>query len=248
MTAIDTLETETDLPTDDSAVGGVSPADGGIPPTPTPTPPVLPPSAAKPKEHSILGRITIGVMVLAMGVLAVLDNIEGVPVYPEPRHYLALAVTILGMGLLVGAFVGRARWLILVAVVLVPSLLFSPVFEYDWNSEAFETVHQPTSFSEVESTYELELGDLQIDLTELPWDGETIEINATVEVGNLEIWIPDGVGVFGNASVDVGRVAASERESAGLGDPHLTFDDPGSSGTVVVDLHVDLGNLEIHRP
>jgi len=249
MTTTDTSapDTETDSPTDGSAIGGVSHAGGGTPPTPTPTPPLLPPSAAKPKEHSILGRITIGVMLLGMGVLAVLDNIEGVPVYPEPRHYLALAVTILGVGLLVGAFVGRARWLILVAVILVPSLLFSPVFEYDWNSETFEATHAPVAFSQVESSYGVELGDLQIDLTDLPWDGETIEINATVDVGNLEIWIPPDIGVFGSASVDIGRVAAPGRESAGLGNPNLTFDNPGSNGTVNLDLHVDLGNIEIHR-
>ena len=39
-------------------------------------------------------------------------------------------VTIIGVGLIVGAFAGRARWLILVAVVLIPTLLFSPVFEW----------------------------------------------------------------------------------------------------------------------
>ena len=249
MTTTDTSisDTESESPPDGSAVGGVSPAGSGTPPTPTPTPPLLPPSATKPKEHSILGRITIGVMLVAMGVLAVLDNIEGVPVYPEPRHYLALAVTILGVGLLVGAFVGRARWLILVAVVLLPTLMFSPVFEFDWNSETFEAVHEPTAFEQIESLYALDLGSLVIDLTELPWDGETVDINAHVDVGNLEIRIPHDVGLVGIAAVDIGHVGAPGRESSGLGNPNLDFDEVRESGTVRLDATVDLGNIEIRR-
>jgi phage shock protein PspC (stress-responsive transcriptional regulator) len=243
MTTPETLTPDTETDT----TSGASPAGGGTPPTPTPTPPILPPSAAKPRERSILGRITIGVMLLGLGLLAIFDNIEGVPVYAEPRHYLALAVAILGLGLLVGAFVGRARWLILVAVFLVPTLLFSPVFEYEWNSDQFEAVHQPTSFEDIEPLYTLDLGNLVIDLSELPWDGETVHINAHVDAGNLEIRIPDGVGLVGNAAVDIGHVGAPGRESSGLGNPNLDFDDPGDNGTVNLDATVDLGNIEIQR-
>lgn len=243
MTATEILTSETEAHSN----AGDSHAGGGAPPTPTPTPPLLPPSAAKPKEKSILGRVTIGVMLLGLGLLAIFDNIEGVPVYAEPRHYLALAVTILGLGLLVGAFVGRARWLILVAVVLVPTLLFSPAFEFDWTNEEFEAIHQPTSFEDIEPLYALDLGNLVIDLTELPWDGETVDINAHVDAGNLEIRIPHSVGLVGNAAVDIGHVGAPGRESSGLGNPNLEFDDAGDNGTVNLEATVDLGNIEIRR-
>lgn len=195
----------------------------------------------------MLGRITIGVMLLAMGVLAILDNLSGVPIDAEPRHYLALAVTTLGVGLLVGTVIGRARWLILLAVVLVPTLLFSPVFEYEWELETFEAVHQPTSFEDIEAFYSLDLGNLVIDLTELPWDGEIVDINAHVDAGNLEIRIPHSVGLVGNAAVDIGHVGAPGRESSGLGNPNLDFDDPQDNGTVNLDAQVDLGNIEIQR-
>ena len=239
-------DTDTVIPQEKS-ISGDSPTGGGVPPAPTPTPPLLPPSAAKPKKRSILGRITIGLMLLGLGILAIFDNIEGVPVYAEPRHYLALAVTILGLGLLVGAFVGRARWLILVAVVLIPTLLFSPVFEYEWNSNEFEAVYQPSSFEDIEPLYALDLGNLVIDLTELPWDGQTVDINAHVDAGNLEIRIPHSVGLVGFAAVDIGHVGAPGRESSGLGNPNLEFDDPRGNGTVKLDATVDLGNIEIQR-
>ena len=243
MMTTETPVTATVEPVAPSGPGGEG---GGTPPTPTPTPPVLPPPPPKPKETSYLGRITIGVMLVSLGVLAILDNIPGLPIEPQPRHYMALATVVIGLGLIVGGFVGRARWLILIAALLVPTLLFSPVFEYDWNSEEFDRTVSPDAFAELEDSYALDVGNLVIDLTDLPWDGETIDLEARVDAGNIEIWIPPGVGLEGEASVDLGHVGAFGRESSGLGNPTLQFDNPGPLGTVDLDAAVDLGNIDIH--
>ena len=243
MTQTDTEATvaKTDTP------AGDSPSGDGIPPTPTPTPPVLPPSASKPKERSILGRLTMGLMLLGLGTLAVLDNVPAIPIDPAPRHYMALAVTILGVGLLVGAFAGRARWLILVGAVLIPTLFLSPVFEWDWNSETFDVLVEPDTFTDVEEFYSIDVGNLVIDLRGLPWDGETINITADVDIGNIEIRTPQDVGIVGEATVNIGRVGAPGRESTGLGNPGLDFDETGTEGTLILEAHVDVGNIDINR-
>jgi phage shock protein PspC (stress-responsive transcriptional regulator) len=220
---------------------------GGIPPTPTLTPPILPPKAARPREQSYLGRITVGVMLVGLGVLAILDNIPAIALEPQPRHYMALAVTILGLGLIVGGFIGRARWLILLGVVLVPTMLFSPVFEYNWNTESFDRTVAPDTFAELDTSYSLDVGTLVIDLSDLPWDGEVIELDVRVDAGNIEILLPDEVGVVGEATVDVGRVAGLGRESSGLGNPTIEMDEPGALGTVELDAAVDVGNIEISQ-
>ncbi len=241
--------TTTDTTTRNMVEGpsGDSPAGGSTTPpaVPTPTPPDLPP--AKPKEHSILGRLTLGVMAIGLGVLALLDNIQGVPIDPEPYHYLALAVTILGAGLLVGSILGRARWLILVGLILVPTLMFSSIWEWNLDSRDFDLRTTPLTFAEVGGDYGIDVGNLQIDLTELPWDGEEISIDAGVDAGNMVIVLPDGVGIVGTATVDIGRVSEAGRSSSGLGDPHLDWDEPGEDGTVFLDAHVDMGNIEIQR-
>lgn len=239
-----TTETTKAVVQTDSPAGD-SPSGGGVPPTPTPTPPILPPSAAKPKEKSILGRLTVGVMLLSLGVLAVLDNIEGIAIDADPRHYLALAVTVLGVGLLVGTFAGRARWLIIVGAIMVPTLVFSPVFEWDWSSDTFDVTHAPTNFEDLDA-YSIDVGNMIIDLSDLDWDGQTVDLVATIDAGNLEIRIPRDVNIVGEASVDIGRVGSRGRESAGLGNPHLTFDETGGElGTVNLDAHVDVGNIDI---
>ncbi len=232
---------ETDAP------AGDSPSGGGAPPTPRLTPPILPPSASKPKERSILGRLTMGFTLLGLGILAVLDNVAAIPIDPAPRHYMALAVTIVGVGLLIGAFAGRARWLILVGAVLIPTLFLSPVFEWDWSSETFDVLVQPDTFADVEDFYSIDVGNLVIDLTQLPWDGETINITARVDAGNIEIRVPEDVGIVGEARVDVGRVGAPGRQSSGLGNPGLDFDETGTEGTLILDAQVDIGNIDINR-
>lgn len=247
MTSTDTRVTNTEIPTTPVTPPSGGTVGGGVPPTPTPTPPILPPAAHKPREHSFLGRLTVGFMLLGLGVLALLDNVPGVAIEPEPRHYMALAVTILGIGLLVGAVAGRARWLILLGVIMVPTMLFSPVFEYEWNSESFERAVHPTTFAELDEEYRLEVGNLLIDLTGLPWDGREIFLSVSVDAGNVEIRLPEGVGLTGKAEVSVGRVAGPGRESSGLGNPALMFNNAGPRGTVNLDARVDIGNIEISR-
>jgi hypothetical protein len=189
----------------------------------------------------------MGVMLLGLGVLAILDNVGVFAVEIEPRHYLALAVTIVGVGLLVGSIAGRARWLILLGAIMIPTLMFSPVFEYDWDETTFDSTETPLTFEEVESSYHVDLGELVIDLRQLPWQGEEIEISATVDAGNLVIYLPDGVGIVGAARVDAGRVSGLGRSTGGVGDPELAWDDPGPLGTVFLHAEVNLGNIEIHR-
>ncbi len=242
-----TMTTETVLPvTQTDTPSGIGPVGGGTPPTPTPAPPTPPPVAPKPKETSYLGRITIGVMLIGLGVLAILDNATAA-IDADPRHYMALAVTILGVGLMVGGFVGRARWLILIGVIMVPTLVFSPVFEYSWQGDEFNRSVTPQSFEQLEDSYRLDVGTLEIDLTELPWDGRVVELEVSVDAGNIDIYVPDDVGLVGEVQTSIGSVAVPGRQSAGLGRPVVVFDNPGTEGVLSLDAQVDVGNIQVYQ-
>lgn len=87
-----------------------SPAVTGEPPEPPPPP--------RPRrEPSPLGRIVLAVALLIAATGALVDRANGGRLHPE--QWLGAAALVCGLGLVVGAFAGRARWLV------VPAVLFA---------------------------------------------------------------------------------------------------------------------------
>lgn len=243
-------DSEPTQPTGPTVTAERPPSEGGadtpIPPTghrPGPPPPTTPPPP--PSPPSVLGRLTIGAGLLALGVLAIVDNVTPL-VDPQARHYLALATVVLGLGLLTGAFLGRARWMILLGVFLIPGLLVSPVTEVDWEGE-FERVVAPAALDGLPSTYRSSAGSYVFDLTESDWDGQELALDVEVAAGQIVIRLPEDVGLAGSARVGIGAIEAPDGDRGGLGDISRSFALPGDRGTLNVDLDVGAGVIEIHR-
>ncbi|HEY5891218.1 MAG TPA: PspC domain-containing protein [Acidimicrobiia bacterium] len=229
----------------DDAVGGGDEFNAPPPPPPTPTPPILP-QPAPPRESSILGRLTLGMMVIALGVLALLDTATDT-INPAPRHYIALAVTVLGIGLLVGSVAGRARWLILVGALSMPLLLASPALEFDFDDVTNGTIFVvPDSPEAVPSLVSYGIGEVVIDLTEMDWSGAQVELDAELDIGHMTIYIPETVGVSGLAQTSIGVVQFEGEESNGI-NPAIGLDTSGSDGQLDLSANVQIGSLEIHR-
>lgn len=226
-------------------------------PRPSASPPTGPPSpadpgrevaapAVPPRPPSILGRLTVGTALLAIGALAVADNLlPGLDA--RPRHYLALATLVLGLGLLVGAFLGHARWLTLVGVfLLVPGLFGSPLAEYDWQ-RGLGRYLQPAIPAELSSSYDLGLGRYVFDLTRLEWrEGTVIPLRVDLGAGEIVVRVPPDVAIQGRAEVGAGRISAPGMHRSGAGDLLLDLDVPGTTGIVTVDLEVGAGSVEIY--
>ncbi|HJR91854.1 MAG TPA: PspC domain-containing protein [Acidimicrobiia bacterium] len=215
-----------------------------IPPQPylPPAPPVPPPP---PQPPSILGRLTIGVGLLALGVMAVLDNLTPL-IEPQPRHYMALATVVLGLGLMVGGFAGRARWLILVGIFVIPPLLVSPAAEVDWE-QGFDRRFAPTELTEIQPFYRAAAGRYEFDLARVPWDGETIELEVELAAGEILVIVPQDVAVTGTAEVSIGEIDTPDGNRAGVGEISQVFDIPGTAGTIDLDLQVGAGAIEINQ-
>jgi hypothetical protein len=110
VTPASPVESEPVAPDTDSSIGAVS--EPMVTATPAPPPP---------RPRSFLGTLTMAFLLISLGGLALAD-IAGW-LYPEAWHYVAVTVGVVGIGLLVGTLFGRARWLIVVGLVLTPLLL-----------------------------------------------------------------------------------------------------------------------------
>lgn len=207
----------------------------------TPRTPRVPPPLKTPP--SPLGQITVGATVIGLGVLALVDRASAA-VDAAPRHYLALAVVILGLGVLAGTFYGRARWLIPIGLLLIPATAGAGVVEY--GSTAQDQTLRPTTFAELDQIYELGAGQLTIDLTDLPWNGETVELGGSVGVGKLELIVPAGVAIDAVTEVGIGASVSPSSTEGGLGIEHNYTVGEGTAGTVTATLEVGIGEIEVH--
>ena len=214
------------------------------PDSPTITQPIAPVIVKPRTPPSPLGQITIGVTIISLGLLAVIDRVS-TAIDADPRHYFALAVVTLGLGVLVGTYFGRARWLIPIGLLLVPVMVGTSVADaFDGNWETPELV-RPADFSGLAATYERGAGELVIDLTDLPWSGQTVTFNAEVGVGELELIVPDGVAVEARGDVGIGEFASVEGSEGGFGIDR-TFTVAGTGlGTVVANLEVGMGRIVV---
>ena len=154
--------------------------------TATATYPVVttePPPVKPPKERSVLGRITLSVLLLVLGITAALDAAGAVD--PQARHYLALAIGVLGLGLVVGAWRGRARGLVWLGIPLTVALIAVSTAEVNLDGGAGDRQYRPLSVGEVQDRYEVGVGNLELDLSELDFTGRVVSTTASAGIGHV---------------------------------------------------------------
>jgi phage shock protein PspC (stress-responsive transcriptional regulator) len=242
--------------TDDGAavvaqdVGGdgaaVSIAEGGVAEMTTdgatdvvPVPPA-PRKAPKPRrERSMLGRLTIAVGLIVLAGMVMID-IAFARVEIEPVVYAATAVAVIGVGLVVGSWIGRARWLIIIGLFLLPGLWLSTLAPSSWNFSAGDVRFAPLTVSEIDTSYAHGAGRMEVDLTGLNAD-ELAEVG-TVEVslgaGEMTVRLPAGVGVRMNAEVGAGEIRGPFRTEDGFA---VEVDATFGPEPTVLDLNLEVG-------
>jgi hypothetical protein len=220
-----------------------------------------PPPPKPPRERSRLGRVVLSLVCLALGAVFVLD-LAGVSV--PKAAYPATALAVIGLGLVVGAWLGRARWLIfpgliLTIVVMIISIAdhghLQPWRDGPWHIRAGtqgDVVWAPTSTADLSDRYSVNLGNGTLDLTKVSFGpNDRISVDVTADAGNLVVFLPPNVDVDVMAKVDAGSADVLTQRWSGLGnDSHEVHDDgpdgPGG-GHLSLTATVTLGKLEVHR-
>ena len=174
--------------------------------TKAPKPPKEP-KVKKPRPpKSMLGRLTMAVTLIALSSMAIIELAE--IAHFQPYEYAAVALGTVAVGLLVGAWVGRAYWLIFVGLLIAPVLFFSALLPKvaDWS--VGDPGYVPTSIHEVPDSYDLGIGQLTVDLTGLTAEEltELAVIDAEVGLGQLVVRLPAEVGATVDAEVGVGAI------------------------------------------
>jgi hypothetical protein len=230
---------------------------GGLPPPPpVPGPPLMPPRPPVPKPRpprSRLGLLILSVGLIVVGGLALVD----LAAFDVPAGgYAAAALATVGFGLILGAWFGRARWVIALGVILSISVALSVgvdrLGDRNWFNR-FPVRWAPTQVAELQDDYRHDFGDATLDLTSI--DFRTAQnptyVDIKVELGDLTIQLPPNVDVYVDASVDVGSAEVLGRTWGGIDAGAQTIVDYGQDGPGGGELHItartDVGHLEVIR-
>ncbi|EEP71648.1 phage shock protein pspC [Micromonospora sp. ATCC 39149] len=224
-------------------------AKGPQPAPPPPLPPAKPPK--QPKERSPLGAVTFSLIFLALGVVAVLDLLDVVEV--GAAAYFAAALATIGLGLLVGTWFGRARWLIALGLVTAAALGVATVAEsYDRvRGVEGDVTWAPTDRRDVADRYENNFGDAVLDLRAIDFDKQETQITVAINFGHATVVVPPNVDVTTLADVNAGDATIFGNHSEGLVGRLRESTDLGADGAgggkLRLYIHVNAGDLEVTR-
>ncbi|WP_162605771.1 PspC domain-containing protein [Jiangella aurantiaca] len=221
-------------------------------PAPPPPPPAPESPPARPaKQRSALGLITFCLALVSVGVLAVNDATWAT--YP-PGMYVAVPLGIVAVGLLVGAWYGRSRGLIvlgfLLSIALIPATWLS---QWNWSDVGDATYRYTTATQVPTRMQEHGAGSITYDLSTLTLtDDQTVHLDVSQGVGELTVIVPPDADVtVERATVGAGDLTVFEesRDGAGLefiGVANNGADGPGG-GTIVIDVELGAGDLAVTR-
>ncbi len=211
------------------------------PPGP-PRPVYAPPPPMPPRERSFLGLVVLSIGLLTGAVLTAAD-LAGASI--GPRVVLASVLLVLGLGMVLGAFVGRALWLLLLALPLSLVLGVVAAVEPTVGAGTGNPEWAPSGPVAVQSLdYRLGAGRATLDLTQVRPTGP-LRITARVGAGQLVIRVPAGLAVTVVAHSGVGEVLFPGDFQATDG---VSVDRTWSQGgdpQVTVDADITFGNVEV---
>jgi phage shock protein PspC (stress-responsive transcriptional regulator) len=139
-------------------------------------------------------------------------------------------------------------WLLGLAVAAIVVLAAATAVAFAWFDVSLgdgvgSKAVAPTSAADLDPSYELGIGNLRLDLSNVTPLDEQTHVTAKVGIGKLRIIVPRGVPVEATATSKAGEVYVLGRHDDGR---HATAS-VGTGGELVVDAKVGAGRVDIVR-
>ncbi len=197
-------------------------------------------AAAPPR--SVLGLLTIG----AAAVVGATVWLSNPGVADRGTLTFGWATVVLGAGLLVGTFAGRARWLFLPAIATAAAAVIAAALSF----AGVGLTHSSGRHGEyvvpggtVASRYRNGIGDLELWLVDYPNDVST---SVELGIGNLTVVVPDDAHVQIDARVGIGTIDTLGSSVSGYR-RSLSLDTKQGGRLIKLRLRVGAGSIEVRR-
>ncbi len=241
----------------DTLVGPPAPttygAPGQAPPAwmPPPSPGYTPPPRPR-RTGLVLFWPTLALVAIALGTLGIFDVNGSV----QPSAYVALALAVIAVMLLIGAFVGRPGGLIALGIFATLGLGITSAVEAstDWQTGGETLTARPTSALAVQDVYTVPNGQVTLDLSGVrnaaSLDGREIDVH--LNAGEIDVTLPPGTNAEVDASMRFAGDISVDGSHRGGFDQSLNRTVTGSAdpNAPTITLHLDarVGQITVDRP
>ena len=187
-------------------------------------------------------------IVLLTGIAIAIAAADGAPT----TLMLAIGLATLGLGMLVGGFLGRTLGLlplgILLALGVAASTVFPTVPRHFVDTNVVAT--PATQITATSTPYTFDAGSVHLDLTKATFaPGAKVVVDGGA--GDVIVKLPPNVDVTGIVSAELGDVAVLDQQKDGH-NASVSLNDLGADGkagpsSVVLDLKLKLGSIKVER-
>ena len=143
----------------------------------------------------------------------------------------------------------RVGGLVLLGLLLLAAFGVAAMTPVSVSSGLGDKTEQPTSATELQPKYELGMGSLNLDFSDLTLEQGTTSVEADVGIGELVVTVPPDVRVEIDAHAGIGDVDVLGSQDDGVA-AQRTMSLPGTEpGAPILDLELDvgLGAVEVRR-
>ena len=211
-----------------------------------PPAPVIPAVAAaprRPRERAFVGWLSLGMALVVGGVMWALRDAGATDA--TFAQMLAAPLAVLGAGLLLASFVGRGRWTILPALLLVPPALLASLIRVPLDGIWENRNVTPRTAADIGTSFEQSGANLVFDFTKLQPGEHPAPIRAAMGIGTVQVVVPKGIPMSIGADVGLGSLSLLgqlQRSGFGLdGSARVQGADP-----IVLEAEVGVGTVEVY--
>ncbi len=198
------------------------------------------PEPPAPRHKSRIGLATFGITV-ATGATLFATN-----AFP-PHVSVGILAGIVGLGMIAGAFLGGGRGLIALAAALCCfGAVLSVSHVQNLHDIGGDLNYTPTSIGAVQPSYQGGVGDLTLDLTQLPNSG-TVRTSVSVGTGDVRVMLPPNADVVATCHSPVGNVNCLGQHESGPDNStiHASQNDPSNNLKIILDVGSTIGDVEV---
>lgn len=205
-------------------------------------------SAPRPATTGRVSRPQVvgGSVLVLIGVLWLLERTGVIDM--SVTAVLALATVVTGIALMVLSTEGPHGGLMVFGTILALVTLLTAAAPFEgFQGGVGDRVIEVASVDDIRPDYNLAMGKLVLDLTEIGDLGADTHLTASVGMGELVIRVPPGTEVRVDARVGAGQVAILGQVSDGVGVDE-SYESPGfaaSSQGLSLDLQAFTGRVEV---